>query len=271
MRLLRFLRGSGSFKWYYRLLNELYRTVYGRNLMLHFPFYREDVESFEQRQINLVDHCLNEFDQVSNKTLLEVGCGNGANCHYISNEYPETDIIGIDLNSDNLELAVNNQTSEKITFLLDDAQKLEQIDENSVDLLICIESALHYPDKNAFFRQIKRVLRPEGQFVVADILRRSDDPGRSLWWWKKSMLLHHANEEAYLSYATGNQLNYIRSQDITEEIIRGYEGHKRWIPRENRSWATYVLLRLTLFILVRLYLKELRKHKKYMMFTGVHA
>ena len=42
-------------------------------------------------------------------------------------------------------------------------------------------------------------------------------------------------------------------------------------PRENRSWSSYVLLRLTLSILVRLYLKELRKHKKYMVFTGVHA
>jgi hypothetical protein len=115
------------------------------------------------------------------------------------------------------------------------------------------------------------VLRHDGKFVVADILRRSEDKGRSLWWWKRTMLLYHANEEAYAGYAEGNQLKYTRSQDITNEIVQGYEGHRSWIPRTDRSWSSYVLLRLTLSILVRLYLKELRKHKKYMVFTGEHS
>jgi len=271
MRLIRFIRGSGSFKMYYRLLNELYKIVYGRNLMLHFPFYMNDQESFEQRQINLVEHCISGFSDFSNKTLLEVGCGNGANCHYISSEHPNIQVIGIDLNRENIEIAIENKSTDKIKFIVDDAQKLENIDDNSIDLLICIESALHYPDKHEFFNQIKRVLRPDGEFVIADILRRSEDRGRSLWWWKKSMLLYHTNEEAYLGYAEGNQLKYNTSQDITNEIVQGYQGHKSWISRENRSWGSYILLQFTLFVLVRLYLKELRKHKKYMVFSGEHS
>jgi len=271
MRIIRFIRGSGSFKRYYKLLNELYKIVYGRNLMLHFPFYKNESESFEQRQINLVDHCISEFTEISNKTLLEVGCGNGANCHYISQGYPDLEVIGIDLNDNNLDLAIENQTTKNTSFFQDDAQELKNVEDNTIDILICIESALHYPDKHAFFNQIKRVLKPDGKFLIADILRRSEDKGRSLWWWKKSMLLYHANEEAYLGYATGNNLEYTKSQDITKEIVKGYQGHKSWIPRENRSWSSFVLLQLTLSILVGLYLKELRKHKKYMVFAGGHA
>jgi SAM-dependent methyltransferase len=130
---------------------------------------------------------------------------------------------------------------------------------------------LHYPDKDAFFRQIKRVLKPGGKFLVADILRRKEDRGRSLWWWKRTMLLHHTNEKDYQGYADGNSLSYMDAYDITPEIVKGYNGHRSWIPRENRSWASFILLRVTLAILVRLYLKELRKHKKYMVFNGVHA
>jgi SAM-dependent methyltransferase len=130
---------------------------------------------------------------------------------------------------------------------------------------------LHYPDKLAFFKQIKRVLKPEGKFIVADILRRKEDRGRSLWWWKKTMMLHHTNERDYHEYARSNSLNYISTRDITPEIVRGYEGHNLWIPKENRSWGSFILLRTTLVILVRLYLKELRKHKKYMVFRGGHA
>jgi len=85
------------------------------------------------------------------------------------------------------------------------------------------------------------------------------------------MLLHHTNENDYLNYAEGNKLNFLSTRDITPEIVKGYEGHKSWIPRENRSWSSFVLLRITLAILVRLYLKELRVHKKYMVFSGVHA
>jgi ubiquinone/menaquinone biosynthesis C-methylase UbiE len=231
----------------------------------------DEHESFEQRQINLVDHCMSELPELSDQTLLEVGCGNGANCHYISSKFPDMKVLGIDLNEENLVIAEENHVTGTVTFFQDDAQKLENVEDNSIDLLICIESALHYPDKSAFFRQIKRVLKPHGKFVIADILRREKDRGKSLWWWKKSMLLYHSNEEDYIGYASGNQLQYTKSRDITSEIVKGYMGHRKWIPRENRSWWTFILLRFTLSILVRLYLKELRKHKKYMVFAGMHA
>jgi ubiquinone/menaquinone biosynthesis C-methylase UbiE len=239
--------------------------------MLHFPFFKQQNESFEQRLINLIDYCSTHYQSAGNKTLLEVGCGNGANCNYIASKSPSLEVIGIDLNEENLVIARENQTTQNIRFIQDDAQILKEIESNSVDILICIESALHYPDKHAFFSQIKRVLKPDGSFVVADILRRNKDSGRSLWWWKKSMKLHHANEEDYLIYASGNQLEYTSSVDITREIVMGYEGYRSWIPRESRSFSSFVLLRLTLSILVRLYLKELRRHKKYMVFSGVHA
>jgi cyclopropane fatty-acyl-phospholipid synthase-like methyltransferase len=265
------MRGAISFKKYYRLLNDLYVTVFGKELMLHFPYYMNENESFIQRQYNLIDHCLSELGDLSGQTLLEVGCGNGANCKYIAEMNDSVEIIGIDLNEDNLVIANQHMGSVRTAFYQDDAQKLDNIKDSSVDILICIESALHYPDKNAFFRQIKRVLKPDGKFLVADILRRKEDRGRSLWWWKKTMLLYHTNESDYQDYAEGNELNYLSTRDITPEIVKGYDGHKSWIPRENRSWGSFVLLRITLAILVRLYLKELRSHKKYMVFNGVHA
>jgi len=265
------MQGASSFRRYYRLLNDLYRTVYGRELMLHFPYYFRENESFVQRQYNLVDHCLENLGDLSEQVLLEVGCGNGANCKYISTLNETVNIIGIDLNEENLEIANESMGSPRTTFIHDDAQKLVHIGDSSVDVLICIESALHYPDKNAFFAQIKRVLKSDGKFIVADILRRKEDRGRSLWWWKRTMLLHHTNENDYQDYAAGNNLAYHATRDITPEIVKGYEGHKSWIPRENRSWVSFVFLQFTLAILVRLYLKELRKHKKYMVFNGVHA
>jgi cyclopropane fatty-acyl-phospholipid synthase-like methyltransferase len=45
------------------------------------------------------------------------------------------------------------------------------------DRVICIESAFHYPDKPAFLREARRVLKRDGRFVLADILHA---PARGL-------------------------------------------------------------------------------------------
>jgi ubiquinone/menaquinone biosynthesis C-methylase UbiE len=271
MKFFRYLRAAGSFENYYRLINDLYHSVFGREMMMHYPLYKDKDESIEQRLINLVDQCLSELRDLSGKRLLEVGCGNGANCKYIAQIWDSTEIIGIDLNEQNLVIADESRVSNNIQFIQDDAQKLDHIEDGSVDILICIESAFHYPDKHAFFKQIKRVLAPGGRFLVADILLRTGNKGRSLWWWKKSMKLNHASEEDYHGFANSNDLRYQKYEDITTEIVRGYEGHRSWIPRENRSWGNFLLLRFTLAVLVRVWVSQLKQHKRYMIFSGVHA
>ena len=85
------------------------------------------------------------------------------------------------------------------------------------------------------------------------------------------MQLNHTHEEAYMDFASGNQLAYSRSEDITKDILRGYQGYGSWVKRENRSWSAFVLLRLTVYFVVRVQWKQLMKHKKYMVFTGQHV
>ena len=191
------MRGAISFKKYYRLLNDLYVTVYGRELMLHFPFYMNENESFIQRQNNLIDHCLSRLGDLSDQTLLEVGCGNGANCKYISEINDSVKIIGIDLNEDNLVIANQQIGSERTVFYHDDAQKLDNIEDSSVDVLICIESAFHYPDKSAFLNEIARVLKPGGHFLIADILTVKNKGTGVRKVWKKRMVLNHWHKHHY--------------------------------------------------------------------------
>ena len=82
-------------------------------------------------------------------------------------------ITGIDLNKANIEIANNekeNAKADNVRFFVDDAQNLTQIPSDSIDVLLNIESAFHYPDKPAFLKEVHRVLKPGGQFLIADIL-----------------------------------------------------------------------------------------------------
>lgn len=271
MKKLRYIQTLGSFKNYYRSINEILANAFGKVHMLHYPFYMKENESLEERQNNLIEHCLSYIGGLKGKDLLEVGCGNGLNCHYIDLNHDAESIVGIDLNKANLVLAREHAEDSTVSFVHDNAQELASIEDHSVDVMICIESAFHYPDKNAFFQQIKRVLRSDGVFLIVDIIRSPGDSGKSMFMWNKRKLFFHANEEEYHQYSTGNQLIFKQTENITENIIQGYKGHLSWLDRENMNLADYLLMKLFSRLQVRLNVAELRSSKQYMLFYGEHA
>jgi len=252
-------------------MNEILANAFGKTHMLHYPFYMNEKETLEERQHNLIEHCLSYVGDMTGKNLLEVGCGNGLNCHYIDLKHETRNIVGIDLNKANLDLARAHNEQSRISFMHDNAQELTTIPDHSMDVLICIESAFHYPDKNAFFKQIKRVLRPDGVFLIVDIIRSPGNVKKSLFSWDKRKLFFHANEEDYHQYSTGNNLVFNQIENITDRIIQGYEGHLAWIERENMNLADFLLMKLFSRLQVRLNIAELRSSKQYMLFYGKHA
>ena len=59
-----------------------------------------------------------------------------------------------------------------VEFVVGDCEKLP-FAENSFDVVICCESFHHYPDPQAFFNSVYRVLRPNGRFVLRDMTMSS--------------------------------------------------------------------------------------------------
>jgi ubiquinone/menaquinone biosynthesis C-methylase UbiE len=271
MKSIRYIQTLGSSRQYYRSINEILANAFGKTHMLHYPFYIKDSETLEERQHNLIEHCLSYIGDLKGKDLLEVGCGNGLNCHYIDLRHETGKIIGIDLNHANLDLARTNHEPSRVSFIQDDAQELISIPDQSIDVIICIESAFHYPDKNAFFQQIKRVLRPDGVFLIVDIIKSPGDDGKSWWFWNKRKMFYHANEEEYYRYCSDNNLVFKHTENITDRIICGYEGHLSWIDRSRMNLLDYLLMKLFSRLQVRLNVAELRSTRQYMLFYGKHG
>jgi ubiquinone/menaquinone biosynthesis C-methylase UbiE len=266
-----FSTGNSTRK-YYKSMNNTYQQIYGKHLMLHYPFYKSDKESLERRQLNLTDYCLSKILNLKEQNLLEVGCGNGVQSIYIHEEFNPFKMVGIDLNPDNIALAhINKNGSINLDFAVDDAQQLLTIPDKSVDILLCIESAFHYPQKELFLQQIKRVLKPTGKFIIADILNKSHDRKYLSRRWKRRMVYHHWTEKQYIDsfMESGLQVDY--SENITQPVIDGYQGSKYWIARDNCSnFINFLLFRLFVHIQVGINLRLLRNKEDYMLFTGSH-
>lgn len=262
---------GGSTNNYYQSINKTYVNVFNKYLMLHYPFFKEKNESLEKRQVNLTEHCISRVGSMHDKTILEVGCGNGTQSIYMYNNFHPKKTIGIDINRNNIELAQNLKNGhEKLEFHVDDAQKLEKIPDNSIDILVCIESAFHYPHKKLFLKQVERVLKPSGKFLIADILSRSNKKRIPLIEkWKRKMSFHHWTEHEYAQSFRQTELSVVYKENITPGVIKGYKDFGNWIKRKQFSnYFTYLLLNLFVFVQVTTNVILLQYRRKYLIFVG---
>ena len=136
-RVTTMIRSGMSTDHYYVVMNNALKRLANEYTMLHYPLFINKSDTFLQAQENLTDHCISGLDSLENKTILEIGCGNGVQTKYILNKYKPKSITGIDLNKENIRIA--NQEKDRrgmknVHFFVDDAQQLSKFKENSIDV-----------------------------------------------------------------------------------------------------------------------------------------
>jgi ubiquinone/menaquinone biosynthesis C-methylase UbiE len=106
--------------------------------------------------------------------LLDIGCGPGFLMAEILRKYPALSVTGLDISEDMLKLAAQNLPVGRVNLLPGDAAALP-LPDSSMDFIVSSASLHHWEDAPAVFREIHRVLRPDGRFLVMDF--RRDAPG----------------------------------------------------------------------------------------------
>ena len=267
-KILSLLKTGLSTENYYKTFNKVYLNTFGEYYMLHYPFYRDKEDDFLQCQKNLTDYCIDKVGKLEGKKVLEVGCGNGIQAIYVMKKYKPAEIIGIDLNENNIRIAKEEalkQGIENVKFYIDNAHTLSMIEDNSVDIVMNIESAFHYPDKEQFIKQIYRVLKPGGKFVIADIIKKYDEKRRK-GFWKRRMHFHHGSETEYRKMIedANFKLNFV--EDITDHVIESFNICIKWFKKSRV--IKNVFTRIWGMIMLRLNAHLLRKKQSYFIFAG---
>ncbi|MFH0757594.1 MAG: class I SAM-dependent methyltransferase [Bacteroidota bacterium] len=260
---------------YYSSMNKALMRLNNEYTMLHYPFYGSESDSFLDAQANLTDYCLSLLPDLGGKALLEVGCGNGVQAIYILEKFAPGEIKGIDLNQGNIDIArdeAEKKGLDRISFQVDDAHALSTVEDNSVDVVINIESAFHYPDKPAFLSQVHRVLKPGGAFVIADILVRKDKSDSKNGSWRNKMSYHHWPMSSYETEFQLKNFKMESTRDITPEVIRGFRSYRRWLrDMQKIRFVEDLLMKLYYTIHTRLNIYLLRTSRRYCVFVGSKA
>lgn len=124
-----------------------------------------DAGHYGKHAKTLYSSVLQKLGQFSFNKLLDVGCGTGNLLSLISSRY-EVQIVGIDLSQDMLNIA-QDKLDENANLIIGDSENLP-FNNDSFDIVTCTDSFHHYPNAENVLAEIKRVLKPGGNFIIAD-------------------------------------------------------------------------------------------------------
>ena len=130
------------------------------------------------RQINLVRDRIPYPERI-----LEIGCGEGAHTIMIAKEFPEAEIIGIDISSTAIGRAKEAIKNDNVKFLEADIVKyLDYIQEEHFDIIFWSESIYYIGDRLTLyelmgvFSDVAKKLKVHGILCTANIINQKNAP-----------------------------------------------------------------------------------------------
>ncbi|WP_113447542.1 methyltransferase domain-containing protein [Rhizobium cremeum] len=100
-------------------------------------------------------------------TVLELAAGTGAVTRAMAERLPETAALtATDLNQPMIDLAMTLQETGNVLWRQADAMALPFADQ-SFDTAVCQFGVMFFPDKVASYREVRRVLKPRGAYLLA--------------------------------------------------------------------------------------------------------
>jgi len=125
-------------------------------------------------------YCIQLYDRVvrnndlKGKNILEVGSGRGGGASYVARYYSPNSYTGLDISSSLIDFCNRHYKTPGLKFTRGAAEN-QPFSDNAFDIVINVESARCYGNLDTFFREVNRVLKPGGHFLLADMIKKEED------------------------------------------------------------------------------------------------
>ncbi len=102
--------------------------------------------------------------------VLDIGCGNGALTFDIAEHVSEVMIVGIDLNSHNIEQARKNFSHQQIQYICGDV--LKDLPQDHFDQIVMSNVLEHLPERVGFLQKLIELYHPQNILIRVPVFER---------------------------------------------------------------------------------------------------
>jgi len=169
----------------------------GKNLQSLVPNDLAPIDEFHTRGKESTMEIANLAQLQSHHNVLDVGCGLGGSARYIANEFG-CSVMGVDLTDEYVDVA-NQLTefvnlSDKASFKQASALELP-FSSDSFDVVWTEHTQMNISDKEKFYGELSRVLKPKGRLVFHDIFGTNNAPHYPTPWAEHGSLSSLCTQE----------------------------------------------------------------------------
>jgi ubiquinone/menaquinone biosynthesis C-methylase UbiE len=194
----------------------------------------------------------NEINQLIGEkcNVLELGCGKGFNTSILAEKNKSSKFYGIDISKTQLRYAKKRmKSSANVEFIYGDFQHLN-FEDDYFDVVFAVESVCYSENLDVLIREVNRVLKKGGKFIVYDAFKTSADEilnpelKDQMVVVGKAMAVNKFHEISdWINISQSNGFEITVSEDISEAVMpnlkRLYKASKLFL--KNKILAKFIL------------------------------
>jgi len=191
------------------------------------------IEDFSHATEKLSQLICDAADIKEHMRVLDVGCGFGGTIASLNERFSPVGLVGFNLDHRQLKRAQKRVLpfeGNKLAFVHGNASELP-FAANAFDVVLAVEAIFHFPHRQSFFKEVFRVLRPEGRFAFSDFVLSKKTPFvfNGLAYLVRALIatfygkIRTCTMEDYACLAKSAGLKAILDQDITTETMPTYD------------------------------------------------